>query len=96
MLVRIVRMTFNPEAVETFLELFDRSAPKIRAFSGCLHLELLADSRYPNVISTYSRWASESALNVYRESDLFTETWTQTKTMFAAPPEAYSYGLIRK
>lgn len=95
MLVRIVRMTFNPEAVDAFLELFDRSAPKIRAFDGCLHLELLADSRYPNVISTYSRWTSESALNLYRESDLFTETWEQTKSLFAAPAVAYSHGLIR-
>ncbi len=40
MLIRLVRMTFRPDALEAFLALFDASAPQIRAFPGCRHLEL--------------------------------------------------------
>ena len=51
LLIRLVRMTFNPEALEAFLALFDASAPQSRAFSGCIHLELWTDARYPNLLN---------------------------------------------
>lgn len=95
MLVRIVRLTFSPETVDTFLETFDDTAPDIRAFSGCQHLELWRDVNSPYVCTTYSHWASQSALNRYRASDLFTRTWSTVKPLFAAPPNAHSYTVAR-
>jgi len=90
MLVRTVRMTFHPDAVPDFLALFEATAPRIRAASGCRHLELWEDARYPNVLSTYSLWTGEDALEAYRRSDLFRETWAETKRWFAAAPVAQS------
>ena len=95
MLVRIVQMTIQPDALDTFLEYFDASSPKIRARSGCLHLELLHDVRYPNVCTTYSHWTDPDALQAYRESDLFRSTWARVKPLFAARPTATSYHVAR-
>jgi quinol monooxygenase YgiN len=90
MLVRTVRMTFRPDRVDDFLALFRASAPRIRAFPGCHRLALLADARYPNVLTTYSLWEDEAALDRYRASALFKTTWAETKPLFAAPPVAHS------
>ena len=95
MLVRIVQMTFQPDALDTFLTYFDASSPKIRARPGCLHLELLHDVRYPNVCATYSHWTDDDALQAYRESDLFRGTWAKVKPLFAARPTAQSYHVAR-
>jgi quinol monooxygenase YgiN len=95
MLVRIVQMTFRPDALDTFLESFDASSPKIRARPGCEHLELLHDARYPNVCATYSHWTSDDALQAYRESALFRRTWATVKPLFAARPRAQSYHVAR-
>lgn len=95
MLVRIVRMTFRPEALAAFMEIFDAAAPQIRAFPGCEHLELWQDNQYPNILTTHSHWTSDDALNTYRRSALFKQTWAQTKPLFAAPPLAYSNHTLR-
>jgi quinol monooxygenase YgiN len=96
MLVRIVRMTFHPRELDTFLALFDASAPKIRAFPGCRHLELWQDARFPNIVTTCSHWATDDALEQYRQSELFRETWARTKPLFVAPPEAFSHRVLRQ
>ena len=83
-------MTFNEDKVEEFLGLFERSKEKIRNFEGCLHVELCRDTKKRNVFFTYSKWTSEKALNKYRNSDFFRSTWSMTKSLFAAPPEANS------
>lgn len=88
-------MTFRPEALEAFLELFDASAPQIRAFPGCRHLELWQDGRYPNILTTFSQWDDADALDGYRHSSLFKTTWAKTKPLFAAPPRAFSQHAIR-
>ena len=91
MLLRTVRMTFRPEVVDAFLdEVFRPSAPRIRAFPGCRHLELWRDARYPNILTTFSQWDDVEALDHYRESELFRSTWARTTPMFAAPPVAHS------
>lgn len=95
MLHRTVRMTFRPEALDAFLEIFDASAPQIRAVAGCLHLELWQDERFPNILTTYSRWTDGEALHRYRHSDLFRTTWVRTKPLFAAPPIAHSQYVLR-
>lgn len=95
MLIRIVRMTFAPEAVDTFLERFDEAAPQIRAFAGCHHLELWRDADAPSTFTTHSHWDSEEALEQYRHSDLFRSTWAAVKPLFAARAEAHSYTVAR-
>lgn len=88
-------MTFHPNALDDFLEIFDASAPQIRTFPGCSHLDLWQDERYPNILTTYSHWTDADALNHYRHSDLFKQTWTRTKPLFAAPPWARSQHVLR-
>jgi quinol monooxygenase YgiN len=88
-------MTFRPDALETFLEIFDTSSPKIRAFPGCHHLELWQDPRYEGIVTTYSHWTDSEALDAYRHSMLFRETWSRTRRLFAAPPVARSHHILR-
>lgn len=95
MLVRLVRITLRPDAVDDFLALFDGAAPQIRAFPGCQHLTLWQDVRFPNMFTTHSRWSDADALEHYRQSPLFKATWAETKRLFAAPPEARSLRVLR-
>lgn len=95
MLIRIVRLTLHPEAVDTFLEHFDRAGPAIRRFPGCAHLELWQEVHFPNRCTTYSRWQDAAALDAYRQSDLFRSTWRAVKPLFAAPPQAFSNRRLR-
>ena len=90
MLIRIVKMTFEPSKVGNFLEVFEESKEKIRAMKGCSHLELLQDYNLPNSFSTYSYWKNEEALNSYRNTDLFKEVWAKTKIFFSEKPIAFS------
>ena len=90
MIIRIVKMHFRAEEVNSFLQLFEERKSMIRNFSGCQHLELWQDSNEPGIFFTYSWWSSESALNAYRDSSFFDDTWALTKQKFAAKPEAWS------
>lgn len=95
LILRFVRLTLDPSKREDFLTLFDGSSASIRAFDGCLELLLLQDTRYPNIFTTLSKWSSEDALNEYRSSPLFIDTWARTKPMFASPAVAFSYAVVR-
>jgi autoinducer 2-degrading protein len=90
MIIRIVKMTFDPEQIETFLGNFHARKQDIRAQDGCNHLQLLRDTHTPNIFMTYSWWDSEDHLNAYRHSDLFKDVWSKTKPLFIAKPEAWS------
>jgi len=90
MIKRIVKMTFEPDADAAFLDIFHSSAPGIRAFPGCLHLELLRADRPDNVFFTFSFWTGEEALHAYRHSDLFATTWAKTKQLFSDRPQAWT------
>jgi len=87
MITRIVKMTFRPEETAAFEKLFFTHNDKIRNFPGCTHLELL---KAGTVYFTYSRWNDPADLENYRKSDLFSEVWSNTKALFAAPAEAWS------
>ncbi|MFM2266840.1 MAG: hypothetical protein RL757_281 [Bacteroidota bacterium] len=89
-------MTFQPELVPTFLDVFESSKQKIRAREGCQHLELLRDANAPNVLFTLSYWESEDFLNSYRNSELFKTTWAKTKILFAEKPQAWSMEIVSK
>lgn len=88
MIVRLVRMSFQTDQIETFRSLFIERRNLIRNFPGCLHLELWQDNYQKNVFFTYSIWNSEADLNTYRHSDIFQDTWAKTKILFSEKPEA--------
>lgn len=90
MIIRIVKMTFRTEEVDSFKTFFDERKSLIRNFDGCTHLELWQDKTNPQVFFTYSYWQSEAHLNNYRLSPFFEDTWTRTKQKFDARPEAWS------
>ena len=89
-------MTFRPDRLEAFHAIFRATSPHIRAAPGCCHLELWQDARFVNILTTYSHWTDAAALDAYRASDLFRETWAQTKPLFAAPPVAQSQHRIAR
>ena len=90
MLIRIVRMMFQPDKLAEFETIFLASRDKIRAFPGCHHLELWHDLENPNVRITHSHWESADALEAYRNSALFKTTWAVTKPLFTERPLAFS------
>ena len=90
MIIRIVKMVFMPEQVPAFLSMFEERKTRIRNFEGCLHLELWKQSGTENVYFTYSHWNDEQALDHYRFSAFFKETWGITKALFAEKAEAWS------
>ena len=95
MLKRIVKLTFRPDAVDTFLhEVFEQSKTAIRAFPGCRHMELLQQHGAANVLFTLSVWESPEALENYRNSELFQKTWAATKALFAEKAEAWSVHVL--
>jgi heme-degrading monooxygenase HmoA len=90
MLKRMVKMTFQKDRIPDFLEIFEASKNLIRQFPGCKHLELLHLEGQPEVMFTFSIWEGPEALEQYRHSELFQGTWSRTKELFAAKPEAWS------
>lgn len=90
MLTRIVKLSFKPENIEGFLDIFENSKTLIRAFEGCEFLELYRDKHQTNIFFTYSYWVSENHLENYRHSALFKSIWSKTKVLFNAKPEAWS------
>ncbi|MCC5919630.1 MAG: antibiotic biosynthesis monooxygenase [Cyclobacteriaceae bacterium] len=96
MIIRIVRMTFQEDMVESFLENFNANKQKIRAFEGCHELQLMKDPDKENILSTYSVWESVDHLNDYRHSDLFKAVWSKTKPLFSNSPVAFSLSPFMK
>ena len=90
MIHRLVKLTFQPQYVGTFLERFVHLEPKILSSPGCQHLKVWQSISSPNVIFTYSIWDDEDHLNAYRQSAFFRKTWSQTKEWFSEAPEAWS------
>lgn len=94
MIKRIVKMVFRSSETENFIQLFQERKEQIRGFEGCTHLELFRSTREPDIFFTYSYWESEDALNVYRHSSLFEDTWAKTKVLFSEKPQAWSVEVI--
>lgn len=94
MLVRIVKMSFQPDKIEEFLINFHENKSKIRNFKGCDRLELYRDKNDHNVFFTYSFWQTEENLECYRDSDLFKNIWAKAKVLFNQKPEAWSVDKI--
>lgn len=90
MIVRVVKMTFRPEEVQRFQDLFEGWRHRIIAFPGCRHLQLLHDMDDPRVFFTYSEWDGPADLEAYRRSEVFAGVWPVVKGLFAAPAQAWS------
>jgi len=95
MFVRIVKMVFQADKIDEFLELMmHKNTPRIRAFDGCEYLQVFRDKNDPNIVFTYSHWINEAALENYRQSDLFKEMWAGAKSRFAEKAQAWSVDQI--
>lgn len=94
MVKRIVKMTFKPESVDVFIDIFERYRQHIRAAEGCVHLELWRQEKEGNVFFTYSHWEHPDFLEKYRQSAVFAEVWPQTKALFADKPEAWTVDML--
>ena len=90
MLIRIVKMTFQPGKEDDFIQAFTQRKHLIGNFEGCSGVDLLRDIQNPNVFFTYSTWQNEQALEKYRKSELFQSTWDEVKKWFGGKPEAWS------
>lgn len=89
-------MHFHKEKVEDFKKLFNKTYSQIRNFDGCRFLALYQDDEDSGIFFTISKWENPQKLDTYRNSDLFRETWSITKTFFSAPTEAHSLLEITK
>ena len=96
MIIRIVKLTFEQEHVDEFLQLFNAAKEKILSFDGCMQLELLKDIEQPNVFFTHSIWENKECLQNYRNSRIFRSYWKETKKMFASRAEAWSLESLYK
>lgn len=83
-------MTFKPGCEQQFTDIFIKYSDKISQADGVHSVRLQQDINQPNVFFTLSEWEDESALDAYRNSDLFKEVWSQVKPLFDAKAEAWS------
>ena len=94
MIKRLVKLTFRPQLVTEFQALFEETKDRIRHFPGCLHLELLREADQENVFFTCSFWENEQALDAYRHSELFKDTWARTRALFLEKGEAWTMEVV--
>lgn len=90
MMVRVVKMHFREEEIESFRTLFESRKELIRGFEGCEYLELWQDINNPAIFFTYSHWKHPDYLEMYRKSELFADVWARTKALFAEKAQAWS------
>ncbi|MFD2907200.1 putative quinol monooxygenase [Flavobacterium ardleyense] len=90
MFIRIVKLRFHEEHINTFLNNFEEVKHMIRNFEGNQFLELYQDKNDPRIFFTYSYWDNEEALEKYRDSVLFNDVWSFVKKLFSDKPEAWS------
>ncbi len=89
-MIRFVKLHLRPEYVAVFQELFIAVNQKIKAMEGCRNVVLLQDINNSCIFFTHSEWESEDALNAYRNTPLFKETWAYVKPFFAEKAAAWS------
>ena len=94
MIKRFVKLTFKPENIERFKDIFKASHQLIIAMEGCHNVELLQDINNPCVFFTLSMWDDPKYLETYRKSELFEGVWAKTKILFDDKPEAWSVKVL--
>lgn len=99
MLTRIVKLRIAKDKADDFEAIFHKGKSTIRSFEGCEYLELWKEIPKDGdevIFMTHSKWIDEKFLNLYRASDFFKNTWTQSKLLFVGKPEAWSVNSIDK
>jgi heme-degrading monooxygenase HmoA len=91
MLHRIVRLNLREDATDEFLRIYEEVGPRIRSFPGCRHVELWVNREDPLRLATYSVWDGPEALEGYRTSDQFLQTWSRVRLLLADRASAESY-----
>ena len=90
MITRIVKMHFQADKTAEFLTFFETIKWKVAQQPNCHGMKLLRDINNPNILFTYSKWDDETALNTYRDSELFGQVWPTIKPWFQEKAEAWS------
>ena len=96
MIIRIVKLEFLEGNEQAFLEIFEEVQMQIRGFEGCHSLELLKGNERVTTFFTISKWESEGALENYRNSPLFQQTWERTKALFSSRAQAWTTASVAK
>jgi quinol monooxygenase YgiN len=91
MLIRLVRMWFEPDNVDEFLRLYHAAHPTISSQPGCFGVRLVRQIDDPASFATWSRWESAAALDAYRTGPFFRAFWPQVRALFRVPAEAVSF-----
>ena len=90
MITRIVKLEFEEDKTQGFLDFFETIKLKVNCFPGCHGMKLYQDIENPNIVMTYSHWDSQEALDNYRNSSTFGDVWPSIKPWFKSKPEAWS------
>lgn len=90
MIIRIVKLQFQEDKIDTFLTFFEGIKHLVNGFPGCEGMKLLQVIEHPTTVMTYSHWQSPDDLENYRTSETFGQIWPTIKPWFAAKPEAWS------
>jgi len=84
-------MEVQPGKEAAFFETFEQVKSAIRSQEGCLSLEVLQGKRHGHVtLCTISLWMNEESLEQYRASELFKNTWSAVKPLFAHKAQAWT------
>lgn len=85
--VRVVRLSFCPEHVVQFMDLFEEFKARIAGHPGCRFVYLL---RCGETFFTISGWNRPEDLETYRTSSLFGAVWKKTRSWLSEPAQAWS------
>jgi len=94
MIVRLVSLKIHPDKVEEFKQFFETIYDRIREAQGCLSLRVVADLEGLGEFFTVSEWESPAALEAYKDSAFFRETWPRVKTFLRDRPWAQSFHVL--
>ena len=90
MIIRLVKMQFRSDSRGDFESLFLQRKDMIEKQAGCQSVKLFNDIKDNSIYFTYSIWDSQDALEDYRASAFFKETWAITKSLFTDKAKAWS------
>lgn len=91
MITRIVRLTLKDESSQNdFRALYASRNPMNRGVSGCLEVKIMKDINENNVYYTVSKWTTNEALENYRSSAYFKETWPMVKSTLASKTKVFT------
>ncbi len=94
MIVRLVSLKVPPERANEFRAYFETLYERIRTQRGCLSLRLVADEGGDGQFFTISEWEGPDALEAYRKSAFFRESWPRVKSFLHERPWAQSFHIL--